>query len=261
MRSRARTERLLSGLLVAALLGGWEAVVRLGEIPAYILPGPLLVAEALWRDWTVLGPALLTTLAIAGLALLAAAAGGGLLAVLLALSRWLEAGLLPLAVTLQVVPVVSIAPLVLIYVEEVTLALVLCAWLVAFYPVFSNTLFGLKHTDPMLRDLFRLYGASRLQRLYYLELPSALPHFLAGLRISGGLALVGAVVAEFAAGTAGARAGLAFRLLEAGWRLDMPRMFAALLLLALSGVAIHGLLALLQRWLLGRRYPRMREDR
>ncbi len=243
---------LLPASLALGLLAAWEVIVRVEGIPPYILPGPLAILAALWRDWPVLLPALLVTLEITAVALLAAALGGAGLAILFALSRTLELGLLPFAVALQVVPVVSIAPVILVYVEEVSLALVLCAWLVAFFPVLSNTLLGLRRVDPHLRDLFILYGATRLQRLLHLELPSALPHFMAGLRISGGLALVGAVVAEFAAGTSGARAGLAFRLLEAGWRLEIPRMFAALLLLALTGVTIYLLLALLERLLLGR---------
>jgi NitT/TauT family transport system permease protein len=130
---------------------------------------------------------------------------------------------------------------------------VVCAWIVGFFPVLSNTALGLKSVDRNLSGLFQLYGASRLQRLRRLELPSALPFILAGLRIAGGLSLIGAVVAEIAAGSAGAGSGLAYRIAESGYRLNIPRMFAALLLLSVAGIVIYGLLALvshlvLRRW-------------
>ena len=126
----------------------------------------------------------------------------------------------------------------------------MCAWIVAFFPIVSNTTVGLNSADRNLLALFRLYGASPGQTLLYLKLPTALPYFLAGLRISGGLALIGAVVAEFVAGTGGAETGLAFRILEAGYRLAIPRLFAALFLLSLTGIVIYLLLDLLSRRLL-----------
>jgi NitT/TauT family transport system permease protein len=147
---------------------------------------------------------------------------------------------------------VAIAPLILIYVDSTTAALLICAWIVAFFPILSNTVIGLRAADPNLRDLFRLYGATPWQRLRLLLMPSALPYFLAGLKISGGLALIGAVVAEFAAGAAGRETGLASRILEASFRTDIPRMYAALLLVAATGIAIYLLFNLLSRLLLGR---------
>jgi NitT/TauT family transport system permease protein len=163
-----------------------------------------------------------------------------------------ERALFPLAIALQVTPIVAIAPLILIYVESTTAALLICAWIVAFFPILSNTVIGLRAADPNLRDLFTLYRASAWQRLRWLLVPTALPYFIAGLKISGGLALIGAVVAEFAAGAAGRETGLASRILEASFRTDIPRMYAALLLVALTGVAIFLLFNLLSRWLLGR---------
>ncbi len=249
--SAERLARLAAPSLVGALLlCGWEALVRWREIPPYVLPGPLAVAGSLAQDGGSLGVSLLFTLEVTGLALLGSAALGGLLAVLLAQSRWIEHSLFPYAVVLQVTPIVSIAPLIIIWVQDTFLALLLCAWIVAFFPVLSNTTLGLRSADPHLVELFRLYGATRWQTLVHLQLPSALPYFLAGLRISGGLALVGAVVAEFVAGTGGAETGLAFRILESGYRLQIPRMFAALLLLALAGVAIHVALSAVSHWLL-----------
>jgi NitT/TauT family transport system permease protein len=255
MRDRRRILALLApagvGLLFLAL---WQWLVWVEEIPQYVLPGPIAVAEALWRDGPSLLLSLLFTLRITGAALAAAALLGGLIAILFARSRLLEASFFPYAVILQVTPIVSIAPLIIIWLHDETfLALLLCAWIVAFFPIVSNTTLGLNSADRNLVDLFRLYGASQWQTLRHLRLPAALPYFLAGLRISGGLALIGAVVAEFVAGTGGAETGLAFRLLEASFRLQIPRLFAALALLSFTGIAIYWLLSLLS-WLLLRRW-------
>ena len=194
----------------------WEVVVRAENIPLYILPGPLAIAGSLWTDGPSLLASLLVTLRVTLAALAAAAILGGAIAVLFSLSRILELSLFPYAVILQVTPIVAIAPLIIIWVHEPFLALLVCAWIVAFFPVVANTTVGLNSTDRNLLALFQLYGASRVQVLRYLKLPTALPYFLAGLRISGGLALIGAVVAEFVAGTGGTETGLAFRILEAG---------------------------------------------
>ena len=244
--------RFAPALVVAAVLIGWEAAVRIGEVPHYLVPAPSLVAETLWRDLPSLLPSLWFTLKITVGALVLAVAGGVLLAALFALSRPLETALFPLAIVLQVTPIVAIAPLILIYVESTTAALLICAFIVAFFPILANTVVGLRSADAGLRDLFTLYGASRWQRLRLLLVPSALPYFLAGLRIAGGLALIGAVVAEFAAGAAGRETGLASRILEASFRTEIPRMFAALALLSGSGVAVHAGLSLLSDLLLRR---------
>jgi NitT/TauT family transport system permease protein len=184
------------------------------------------------------------------MALAVAVIGGVGLAVLFTQSRLVEMSFYPYAVILQVTPIVAIAPLIFIYVDSRTAGLLMCAWLVAFFPVLSNTTLGLNSADHNLRDLFRIYGATRWQTLRYLRLPSALPYFLGGLRIAGGLALIGAVVAEYVAGTGGIGSGLAFRILEAGYRLNIPRMFAALLLIAVTGVVIFAGLSFLSHMLL-----------
>jgi NitT/TauT family transport system permease protein len=196
-----------------------------------------------------LWPSLLVTLRITAMALAAAIFGGVGLAVLFSLSRWIELSLFPFAVILQVTPIVAIAPLILIYVDNTNLALLTCAWIVAFFPILSNTTLGLNSADHNLRDLFQLYRASRWQQLTLLRMPAAMPYFLGGLRIAGGLSLIGAVVAEYVAGTAGTGTGLAFRVLEAQYRLNIPRMFAGLFLLALAGVAIYLFFSALS-WLL-----------
>jgi len=252
-RASLRLIRIL--LPVAVLAAGvalWEAVVRLNDIPPYVLPGPSAVFATLIGDWPVLSQSLIVTLQTTLEGFVAAGIGGVALALLFNQSKWLEYSLFPYAVILQVTPVIAIAPLLLIYLPQQT-AVIVCAWIVAFFPVLSNTTLGLNSVDRNLAGLFRLYGASRLQTLRYLKLPSALPFILGGLRIAGGLSLIGAVVAEIAAGSAGAGSGLAYRIAESGYRLNIPRMFAALLLLSAAGIVIYGLLALtshlvLRRW-------------
>jgi NitT/TauT family transport system permease protein len=230
----------------------WDLVVRINGIPPYILPGPGLVFATVVSDWSILWWSLLATLetTVEGLAL--AVIGGIGLAILFNQSRVIEHSLYPYAVILQVTPVVAIAPLLLIYLPQ-HVAVLACAWIVAFFPVLANTTLGLSSVDHNLADLFRMYGASRWQILWELKLRAALPHMLAGLKIAGGLALIGAVVAEIAAGSAGAGSGLAYRIAESGYRLNIPRMFAALLLLSLAGIVIFALLSAmthlaLRRW-------------
>lgn len=223
----------------------WDRIVVWNDIPHYVLPRPGLVLSTLIEDRVTLGQSLLVTLQITFMALGVAILGGVGLAVLFTQSRFAEMSFSPFAVILQVTPIVSIAPLIFIYVESRLVGLLLCAWIVAFFPILANTTLGLKSADHNLRDLMSIYKASRWQRLRYLQLPSALPYFLGGLRIAGGLALIGAVVAEYVAGTGGIGSGLAFRILEAGYRLNIPRMFAALLLIALTGVLIFATTSLI----------------
>ncbi len=239
----------LFGLL--ALLG-WEAAVRVTGVPPYILPGPAAILRAFLADPALLLGSLLSTLAVTAVALAASCLLGVAMAGLMALSVWARAAILPWAVVLQVTPVVAIAPLIIVWVGDPFASLVVCATIVAFFPVFSNTAAGLAAAPSELLDLFRLNGAGRWQTLWLLRLPAALPLFLAGLRVSGGLALVGAVVAEFVAGSGGFASGLAYRFLEAGYRLQIPRMFAALVLLSGAGIVINLALGALSTWSLRR---------
>jgi NitT/TauT family transport system permease protein len=250
-------------VVFAAAIAAWEAVVRIEGVPPYILPAPSLIARTLVADWSLLSGSLLTTLETTLVGLVLAVLGGVVLAVLLSLSRVVEYSLYPFAVVLQVTPVIAIAPLLLIYMPQ-DVAVLACAWLVAFFPVLSNTMLGLQSVDRNLMELFQLYGApasqgplarlrARLKALWVLRRPAALPAFLAGLRIAGGLSLIGAVVAEMAAGSAGAGSGLAYRIIESQYRLNIPRLFAALVLLALTGIGLFLVLAalnhvLLRRW-------------
>jgi NitT/TauT family transport system permease protein len=244
-------DALLPLAAFAGALGLWEAFVRLSDIPVYVLPAPSLIAETLVKDREILFSALLVTLTTALEALLAATVGGAALALVVSRSRRLERALMPFAIVLQVTPIIAIAPLLLVYLEPARAVLV-CAFLVAFFPILANTSLGLASVDRSLVELFDLYRASPWQKLIHLRAPAALPQFFAGLRIAGGLALIGAVAAELAAGAAGQGAGLAFRISEAGYRLDIPRMFAALALISLAGVVIYGALTALSRLCLGR---------
>jgi NitT/TauT family transport system permease protein len=241
----ARAKRLeafgkwaLPVLVVVLTVYGWDRLVKVNEIPHYILPSPGLVLQTLIEDWGTLAPSMLVTLKITLMALSVAVIGGVTLAILFTQSKFAEMAFFPYAVILQVTPIVSVAPLIFIYVDNRLVALLICAWVVAFFPILANTTLGLKSADHNLRDLMTIYRANRWQRLRYLQLPSALPYFLGGLRIAGGLSLIGAVVAEYVAGTGGIGSGLAFRILEAGYRLNIPRMFAALFMIAFLGVVI-----------------------
>ena len=234
-------------------LAAWEVAVRLGGVPVYVLPGPLAIIAAFVADPMGLLGSLASTLIVTVTALLASATLGVALALAMSASQLARAAILPWAVVLQVTPIVAIAPLVIIWVGDPFASLVVCATIVAFFPVFANTAAGLASAPSELNDLFRLYGASRRDTLFLLRLPAALPFFLAGLRISGGLALVGAVVAEFVAGSGGFASGLAYRILEAGYRLQVARMFAALVLLSLTGIAINAGLGALDSALMRRR--------
>jgi len=239
-------------VVLLVVLAIWELAVRVGNIPPYELPSPFLILQTLASDRALLMHSLAVTLITTFEGFLLAAAGGVGLAVLFIQSRVVEYSLYPYAVILQVTPIVAIAPLLLIYLPQHA-AVLTCAWIVAFFPVLANTTLGLHSVDRNLADLFTLYGASRGQALWRLKLPSALPYILAGLRIAGGLSLIGAVVAEIAAGSAGAGSGLAYRIVESGYRLNIPRMFAALLLLSVAGIVIFYLLSFvsylaLRRW-------------
>ena len=246
------THKVLGPAAVAVLLLLlWQVGVTVFEVPVFLVPSPLRVAQALREDASLLLGALLTTLKITLLAFLCATLLGVLIAFAFVQNRAIEAALFPYAVLLQVTPIVAIAPLIIIWVKDPTASLVICATLVALFPIIANTTLGLRSVSPGLLSYFKLNRATRWQTLVRLRIPSALPYFFVGLRISSGLALIGAVVAEFVAGTGGTGTGLAYQILQAGYQLNIPRMFAALLLITLTGVALFGLMAALSKWVLG----------
>jgi NitT/TauT family transport system permease protein len=243
---------ILPTSVCVALLASWELFVWWAQVPAYTLPAPSAVIDSLITNWGSLATSWWFTIKITVSALGLACAGGVLIAAVFALSPATERAFLPLAVVLQVTPIVAVAPLILIYIESTMSALLLCAWIVAFFPILSNTVIGLRALDRNLIDLFRLYRATPWQRLALLRAPSALPYFLAGLKISGGLSLIGAVTAEMVAGAAGRDTGLASRILEASFRTETPKMFAALFLLVVTGVLVFLILNVLSSRLLVR---------
>ncbi|MDA7416905.1 ABC transporter permease [Xenophilus arseniciresistens] len=247
-----RVQRVLLPVLVGlVLIGAWQALVVGLELPPYLVPSPGLMMQTLLTDAGMLGMALLVTLKITVLSFLVATVLGVLISFVFVQSRLIETALFPYAVLLQVTPIVAIAPLIIIWVKDPTASLVLCATLVALFPIISNTTLGLRSVDPDLQAYFKMNRATRAQTLVRLRVPSALPYFFGGLRISSGLALIGAVVAEFVAGTGGAATGLAYQILMAGYQLNIPRMFAALLLISLTGVALFVLMAWATRAALG----------
>ncbi|TIO11221.1 ABC transporter permease [Mesorhizobium sp.] len=256
---RVRQERLerigrwllpLAIMILAIWL--WDRICVWNDIPKYILPRPGVVLQTLFDDAGLLFSSLLVTLKITFLSLLLAVIGGVGLAVLFAQSKWVEMSFFPFAIVLQVTPIVAIFPLINIYVDNQTTKLLLCAWIVAFFPILSNTTLGLNSVDRNLRDMFKLNGATRWQQLRYLRLPAAMPYFLGGLKIAGGLSLIGAVVAEFVAGATGQSSGLASRIIEAGYRLNAPRLFAALILISFTGILIFLVLSLISHLILRR---------
>ena len=251
-RYRGRIERLLPWLVALLFLGLWQAWVVAFEIPAFLVPSPWRIAETLVADAGLLFRALLVTLEITLYAFLASVVLGSLIAFLFVQSRWVERAFFPYAILLQVTPIVAIAPLIIIWVREPTLSLVICATIVAIFPMISNTTVGLRSVNPGLVAYFKLQRASRWQMLWRLRVPSALPYFFAGLRISAGLALIGAVVAEFVAGTGGTGSGLAYQILQSGYQLNIPRMFAALVLISVLGVILFAGVSLAARLAMGR---------
>ena len=252
----ARLERIgrwvLPLAIMMAALFAWDRICVWNEIPQYILPRPGVVLDTLIKDASLLFSSLLVTLRITFLGLLLAVTGGVGLAILFTQSKWVEMSFFPFAIVLQVTPIVAIFPLINIYVDNQTAKLLLCSWIVAFFPILSNTTLGLNSVDRNLIDLFKLNGASRWQQLWHLRLPAAMPYFLGGLKIAGGLSLIGAVVAEFVAGSGGQSSGLASRIIEAGYRLNAPRLFAALFLISLAGIVIFLLLSMISHLMLRR---------
>lgn len=242
---------LLPALVGLVLLLVWQALVTLLELPPYLVPSPLLMLQTLMTDWAALGLSLWVTVKITLLAFALATVAGVLISFVFVQSKLIETALFPYAVLLQVTPIVAVAPLIIIWVKDPVLSMVICAALVALFPIISNTTLGLRSVEPDLLAYFKLNRATRLQVLMRLRIPSALPYFFGGLRISSGLALIGAVVAEFVAGTGGQGAGLAYQILQAGFQLNIPRMFAALLLISLTGVALFVLMAWCTRRVLG----------
>ena len=242
---------LAPAALGVVLLVIWQIICVTLEVPTYLVPAPTEIAHTLVQDWSLLSLSLLTTLKVTFLAFAFAVVLGVAAAFLFVQSRIMEVSLFPYAIILQVTPIVAIAPLIIIWVKNPLPAMVICATIVALFPIISNTILGLRSVNPGLLNLFRLNRATRWQTLRRLRIPSALPYFFGGLRISSGLALIGAVVAEFVAGTGGTASGLAYQILQAGFQLNIPRLFAALFLITVTGIVLFSAMAMLSKWALG----------
>jgi NitT/TauT family transport system permease protein len=240
---------------LALLLALWEALARALDIPSYLLPPPTDVIRAGHHDAARLLAAALTTgqAALAGFCL--SGALGVLAAVALASSRLLEKALYPYTVFLQTVPIVAIAPLLAVWFGPGMRAVTVSAFIVSVFPVVANTLTGLRSVEPPLRDLFRLYGARRFVTLRKLELPSALPSIVTGLRIAAGLAVIGTIVGEFVAGFSEGAAGLGILVLSSYRQLRTDLLFAAVLSASGLGLALFGAVDLAGRRLLRRWHP------
>lgn len=230
---------VLVGLLFLLL---WEITVIALDVPKYVLPGPIAIFESLIDNFPALLKALLVTLKVTFLAFIISVVLGVAASLLFIQSKWIEMSLFPYAILMQVTPIVAIAPLIIIWVNDTTWSLTICAVIMAIFPVISNTTLGLRSVDPNLLSMFRMYRAGRWQELVRLRIPGALPYFFGGLRISSGLALIGAVVAEFVAGTGGAKAGLAYMILQSSYNLQIPKMFAALFLITATGILLFALM-------------------
>ena len=249
---KPEVQRIVFPALVAiVLLALWQGLVVAFKVPHFLVPSPVRVAQVMTTDAGLLFGALYNTLKITVLSFLAAVVLGVIVAFTFVQSRIIETAFFPYAVLLQVTPVVAIAPLIIIWVKDPTASLVICATLVALFPIIANTTLGLRSVNPGLLAYFKLNRATRMQVLFRLRVPSALPYFFGGLRISSGLALIGAVVAEFVAGTGGTGTGLAYQILQAGYQLNIPRMFAALLLITVTGVLLFAAMSILSKRALG----------
>jgi len=242
---------LAPALVGVFLLLSWEWACWQFAVPAYIVPRPSVIAHTLWLDGPMLLVSLWATMKITFLAFALATVLGTFIAFLFVQSRWIEISFFPYAVLLQVTPIAAIAPLIIIWVKDTTLALTLCATIIALFPVIANTTLGLRSVNPGLAALFRMQRATRLQTLLRLRVPTALPYWFAGLRISSGLSLIGAVVAEFVAGTGGQGAGLAYQILQAGFQINIPRLFAALFLISVAGIALFLLMLVASKQVIG----------
>jgi len=229
----------------------WEYLCLHFKTPEYIVPRPSVIAKTLQKDYQLLFKSLLITMKITFSAFLLSTLIGTFVAFLFVQSRWIEISFFPYAVLLQVTPIAAIAPLIIIWVKDTNLALVVCATIIAIFPIIANTTLGLRSVNSGLLALFKMQNASRMQKLYRLQIPSALPYWFAGLRISSGLSLIGAVVAEFVAGTGGQNSGLAYQILQAGFQINIPRLFAALFLISLAGILLFVLMLVASKWAIG----------
>ena len=242
-----------SSLILIFVFLVWEVICRTFHVPSWLLPQPTQIVTALLADSSFLLQSLTFTAKVTLSAFVLALVIGLLLGSLCHISKSVSDTLYPFTILLQTTPVVSVAPLLLVWFRnDAFAALVTCAWLVCVYPMISAALSGFSQTDPNLKRLFALYGIPPWKSFWHFELPSALPLILNGVRISGGLALVGAIGAEFVVGSGGQELGLAYKLLMAAYNQETAKLFAALFVVSGFGLTIHFLLAFIERTALTR---------
>jgi len=242
-------------LSLVGVLAAWESIVRIQSIPTYLLPPPSVIASAGISNISSLISASITTAQSALIGFSLSIVLGISLAVVLGTSRILERAFYPYAVFLQTVPIVAIAPLLVIWFGPGSRAVSVAAFIVSVFPIMANTLTGLRSVDPALRDLFRLHGASKVQTLFLLSLPHATPNIVTGLRVAGGLAVIGAIVGEFVAGFSEGGAGLGIRILESYRLLRTDLLFAYVFCACILGLGLFGCTNLLGFRLMRRWHP------
>ncbi|MDA9633140.1 ABC transporter permease [bacterium] len=238
-------KKLHSLLVIVLLFAIWEFAFHLFDLKWYLLPPPSMIFVSISNNAFLLFLSLLTTLKIAILALGLSVIISSSFAIIFYFSKFIEKSMTPITVILQVTPIIAIAPLISIWVDDSEVATLICAFLVAFFPLLANTISGLKSTEKNHLELVRLYGASKIQILRYVVIPNASPYFLSGLKISSGLALIGAIVGEFVIGPISGHSGLAYRIIESGYQLDIPKMFGAVFLISLSGIILFNIVRLI----------------
>ena len=232
-------------VVIVSLFILWEVLFHALSLRWYLLPPPSMILESIQSNFFSLMGSLAVTLKVTLTALIASVVISVCLAIIFYFSKFVERSMMPITVVLQVTPIIAIAPLISIWVDSSQMATLICAFLVAFFPLLTNTISGLKSTERNHLDLMKLYRANKYQLLRYVVLPNALPYFLSGLKISTGLALIGAIVGEFVIGPISGHSGLAYRIIESGYQLEIPKMFASVVLISITGILLFNLIRLI----------------
>ena len=232
-------------IVIIGLFILWEILFHTLNLRWYLLPPPSMILESIQSNFFSLMGSLAITLKVTLTALIASVIVSVCLAIIFYFSKFIERSMMPITVVLQVTPIIAIAPLITIWVDSSQMATLICAFLVAFFPLLTNTISGLKSTESNHLDLMKLYRANKYQLLRYVVLPNALPYFLSGLKVSTGLALIGAIVGEFVIGPISGHSGLAYRIIEAGYQLEIPKMCASVVLISITGILLFNLIRLI----------------
>ena len=242
--------KIQSPFIIFLFLVVWELLIHAFDIKWYLLPPPTMIIDSIYSNFFSLMSSLAITLKVTLTALAMSVIISLCVAIIFYFSRIIEKTMMPITVVLQVTPIIAIAPLISIWVDNSEIATLICAFLVAFFPLLTNTITGLKSTEKNHLDLMKLYRANKIQLLRYVVLPNALPYFLSGLKISTGLALIGAIVGEFVIGPISGHSGLAYRIIESGYQLEIPKMFASVVIISITGIMLFNSTRLISYFLL-----------